>query len=150
MTLFKYLGYSKYFDFFVSCVRTRKWVKSQRNVSLMEKWKQTSPRKLSKNSLMLLRVPVSIMTWRHSKRSLMPWVVVVRNTGRACVAASGLLLVWHQLFRFFFFLKIFFVWKVGVIPKEGRAQPLALILLLVRQWHRTLGTFSHDVSYTIL
>ncbi len=40
-------------------------------------------------------------------------------------------------------LSLFF-WKVSVISKEGRARPLAPVLLLVLQRLRTLGTFLHD------
>ncbi len=78
---------------------------------------------------------------RHAKRSPMAWVALIPkegSTGNTFI----LLLVWHRLCNFFFFF-----WKVGVIPKEGRARPHAPILLLVWQRLRTLGTFLHDEAH---
>ena len=39
----------------------------------------------------------------YAKRSLMSWVVVIPKEGQPRGAAPNLLLVWHRLFRFFFF-----------------------------------------------
>ncbi len=73
--------------------------------------------------------PIIISGRRHTKRSLMSWVVVIPKEGRAHMAA--LLLVWHRLFQK----------KVGVIPKEGPEWPHTPVLLLVWQRLKTLGTF---------
>ena len=82
---------------------------------------------------------------RYAKRSLMAWVGVISKEGWA--RGRVLLLVWHQLVTFFFFLKkqnfelkffFFFFEKVSVIPKEGWAQPCVPILLLVWQRLRPL------------
>ncbi len=67
-----------------------------------------------------------------AKRSLMSWVIVIPKEGWMG-NKSILLLVWHQLFRFFF--EIFF-WNF-VIPKEGWTGPFH-IMPPKCQW----GTFS--------
>ncbi len=67
---------------------------------------------------------------RHTKGSLIAWVVVIPKEEQARVAAPILLLVWHRLFSIFlsFFVLIFFLlYFIKVIPKEG-------------QWLRILGT----------
>ncbi len=52
----------------------------------------------------------------HGKGSLMDWVVVIPKEGRA----PALLLVWHRLFRWSFFLKRFFFFEKSVsYQKEG-------------------------------
>ncbi len=45
---------------------------------------------------------------RYTKRSLMPWVVVIPKEGRARLPSPALLLVQHRLFRFFFFARLSF------------------------------------------
>ncbi len=49
---------------------------------------------------------------RYTKRSIISWVVVIPKEGWARVAAPALLLVWHRLFRFYFWKKKFskFCW----------------------------------------
>ena len=73
----------------------------------------------------------------------MPWVSVTPKDGRApffWYDTNSLDFLWKKISDFFF-------WKVGDIPKEGRAQPRVPILHLVWQCLRTFGTFSCDAAH---